>query len=209
MKVNPTISSVLAPAYLPCVEFQRACVEMRWQPDAGHVPRGFLGALGFLEEVELVLVFAEPGNPHEGESHTGLESAYEYATFALGTGRDFFHRNVRKILDMWPALSFEQQLHKAWLTESVLCSAREERGSVSAAASLACGQHYLLSQLAHFPTALIVGLGRKAQGRLRALGFEAFLSAFAAAPQGCNRHEAYASWQQIPIELQRRRLSRA
>ncbi len=154
--------------------------------------------------------FAEPGDPHLGERHTGLESAYEYATLGFGGGKDLFHRNVLKILSMcWPELSFEQQLRKAWLTESVLCSARKEGGSVSVAASRACGRRYLLAQLAEYPSALVVALGKKAQSRLLALGFRSFLPVFAAAPPGCNRREALASWAKIPAELERRRQLRA
>jgi len=206
VKLNPSIARVLAPAYLPCAEFQGACGEMRWQPETGHVPRGFLGATGSLEEVELVLVFAEPGDPHVGERHTGLESAYEYATRGFGMGKDLFHRNVLKILSMcWPELPFEQQLRKAWLTESVLCSARNEGGSVSVSASRACGRRYLLAQLAQFPSALVVALGSKARSRLLGLGFGGFLPVYAAAPPGCNRREALASWAKIPLELERRR----
>jgi len=210
MKLNPAIANILAPAYTPCVEFQRACVQMRWQPDVGHVPRGFLGGSGSLDEVELILVFAEPGDPHIGEHHDGLESAYESATVAFANGRDLFHRNVRKILEMcWPALSFEQQMRKAWLTESVLCSAQTECGSVPSASARACGQHYLLAQLQLFPGALVVALGSKAQSRLRSLGYTAFISAFAVAPPSCNRHEARASWDLIPLELHRRQKARA
>lgn len=96
------------------------------------MPRGFLGAAGSLEEVELVMVFAEPGDPHEGERHEGMTTAYDYATFGFSTGKDLFHRNVREILSLcWPEMSFEQQMRKVWLTESVLCSARKEGGSVS------------------------------------------------------------------------------
>ena len=210
VKLNPKIASVLAPAYLPCAEFKGACSEMRWQPEAGHVPRGFLGATGSLEDVELVLVFAEPGDPQPGESHTGLESAYEYATLGFGNGKDLFHRNVLRILGMcWPELSFEQQLRKAWLTESVLCSARTEGAPVSVPASRACGRRYLLAQLAMFPSALVVALGKKAQSRLQGLGVRSFLPVFAAAPPGCNRREALASWAQIPLEMERRRQLRA
>jgi len=206
LKLNSAIADVLLPAYAPCPEFGRACTEMRWQPKTGHVPRGFLGASGALNEVELVLVFAEPGDPQEGESHTGLESAYEYATFSFETGKDQFHRNVRHVLDScWPELSFEQQMHKVWLTDSVLCSARKECGPVSAGASRACGNRYLRAQLELFPGALVAALGGKAQERLRALGFTSFISAYAAAPPGCNRREAQASWDQIPLELRRLR----
>lgn|SRR6266498_643166 len=57
---NPLIQSLL-PAHAPCVHFSGACAEiMRWKPAQGHVPRGFCGATGNLEEVELVLVTAEP-----------------------------------------------------------------------------------------------------------------------------------------------------
>ena len=205
MHLNPTLSALLAPAYAPCVEFERACTEMRWKPEQGHVPRGFLGAAGSIEEVELVLVFAEPGDPHEGEHHVGIETAYRYATFGFSTGKDLFHRNVRKILSMcWPTLSFEEQMRKVWLTESVLCSARKEGGFVSVAASRACGQRYLLAQLALFPNALIVALGSKAARRMEAIGIVGFIAAYAAAPPGCNRREAQSSWEAVAHELRRR-----
>jgi hypothetical protein len=183
---------------------------MRWRPSAGHVPRGFLGASGSLAEVELVLVLAEPGDPHPQERHEGLQTPYSYAAVCLATGKDLFHRNVRKILGMcWPDLAFEQQMRKVWLTDSVLCSARTEGGNVSPSASRACGQRYLLAQLQLFPGALVVALGRKAQQRLTVLGFTRFLPAFAAAPPGCNGPKAQASWARIPIELNERRRTRA
>ena len=179
---------------------------MRWNPEAGHVPRGFLGACGDPSEVELVLVFAEPGDPHVGEHHSGLDSAYSHATMAFRTGKDLFHRNVRKIIDScWPNIPFEQQMRKVWLTESVLCSARTEGGHVSKSVSTACGRRYLLAQLALFPQAVVVALGDKAQKRLRDLGVSHFISVRAVAPPGCNRKEAPEFWKQIPIELERRR----
>jgi hypothetical protein len=206
MKIAPALAEILSPAYGPCAEFSRNCGEMRWNPKEGHVPRGFLGACGDQSEVELILVVAEPGDPHHGESHSGLDSAYSYATAAFRTGKDQFHRNIRAILDMcWPNLSFEQQLRKFWLTESVLCSARSEGGSVSRTASKACGQRYLLAQLALFPQSLVVALGSKAQDRLRSIGANGFIPVWAAAPPGCNRPEARESWKIIPAELERRR----
>ena len=36
-----------------------------WFPSEGHVPRGFLGATRALEEVEVVMVLAEPGPPKD------------------------------------------------------------------------------------------------------------------------------------------------
>jgi hypothetical protein len=204
--LHPSLERILTPAYSPCQEFSRDCKEMRWDPEAGHVPRGFLGACGKLSDVELVLVFAEPGNPHNGEKHSGLQSAYDYVMSVFAEGKDLFHRNVRKILDScWPGMSFQEQMRKVWLTDSVLCSAPKEGGPVSRATSLACGRRYLLAQLAQFPNPLIVALGRKAQRRLCSLGVHEFLSVYAAAPPGCHRPQAIESWKQIPTELRRRR----
>ncbi len=204
MKLNSSFARLLAPAYGPCPAFSGPCAEMRWNPSQGHVPRGFLGAAGTLKEIELVLVFAEPGDPHEGETHEGLVSAYDYATFAFETGKDQFHRNVRAILDAcWPQLSFEGQMKKVWMIDSVLCSARKEGGPVSAAAAGECGKRYLLEQLRLLPHALVVALGGKAKKRLRSLGFTTFLPAFAAAPPGCNFSGASESWDRIPVELRR------
>jgi hypothetical protein len=107
---------------------------MRWAPDEGHVPRGFCGAGGTLEEVRLVLVVAEPGDPHAGERHGAnpaaegrLDSAYAYAYECFKSGKDLFHRNVRLILNLcWPDIDFDEQMRRTWITESVLCSARTE-----------------------------------------------------------------------------------
>ncbi len=204
MKLHKSLADLLAPAYAPCEAFSGKCREMRWNPAQGHVPRGFLGAAGTLKEIELVLVFAEPGDPHEGETHEGLASAYNYATFGFETGKDQFHRNVRAILDScWPELSFRQQMKKVWMTESVLCSTKKEGGAVSAAVTGECGKRYLKKQLELLPDALIVALGSKAQNRLRAIGVTNFLPAFAAAPPGCNFSGAMESWARIPIELRR------
>lgn len=206
MKLNPSLEKLLAPAYAPCSGFSGPCREMRWNPSKGHVPRGFLGAAGALTEIELVFVFAEPGDPHEGETHEGLTSAYRYATFAFDTGKDQFHRNVRTILDScWPELTFVEQMKKVWMTESVLCSAMKECGSVSTATTGECGRRYLAKQLELLPQALVVALGSKAQKRLRSIDFTDFLPAFAVAPPGCNFSGAKKSWERIPAELRRKR----
>jgi len=92
MSVPPQLAKILEPAY-PCPEFEARCKSiMRWEPKAGHVPRGYYGAIGNLDEVELILVVAEPGDPHAGEFHPeapdkALNSAYEYAgSFESWTG---------------------------------------------------------------------------------------------------------------------------
>lgn len=202
MKMHAALQTVLLPAYGPCPGFAGACRGMRWDPTKGHVPRGFHGGYGALNEIELVLVFAEPGDPHQYERHTGLQSAYAYAGKAIEEGEDLFHRNIRYVLDLcWPGMAHEQQMRKVWMTESVLCSATRECGQVKAVVYRECVTRYLLPQLGLLPQALVVALGGKARDRLRASGFKDFLSAWAVAPPGGNRREAKQSWLRIPQEL--------
>jgi Uracil DNA glycosylase superfamily len=188
---------------------------MRWDPKAGHVPRGFRGACGEISDVELVLILAEPGNPLPNESHSGhLQEAYKYATDSLREGKSLVQRNLLKIIDLcWPGMNFDQQMKKVWITESVLCSAPKESGPVPREVEHACSQRYLSAQLALFPNALIVALGTKAKRRLRKhVGFTSsyhprvrqFLPAFAVAPPGCNSREARPSWERISREVRRR-----
>ena len=98
-------NGVISPTDIP---FRNLSPMMRWESDAGHVPRGFYGALGALAEVELILVFAESGDPHQGQQYAGLQIAFDYAGDAFGASTDLFHRNVRSILDgFWLGLTLE------------------------------------------------------------------------------------------------------
>ena len=118
MSILPSLVKILEPAYGPCAEFGGACKNiMRWCPTSGHVPRGFYGAIGSQFEVELILVVSEPGDPHPGEVHTGLNSAYDYAGKVLCAGQDKYHRNLKQIFDLcWPNEPIERHLRKVWLT---------------------------------------------------------------------------------------------
>ena len=108
MPLQKALLQVLLPAFAPCPEFRGVRKTMRWESDAGHVPRGFYGALGALAEVELILVFAESGDPHQGQQYAGLQIAFDYAGDAFGASTDLFHRNVRSILDgFWLGLTLE------------------------------------------------------------------------------------------------------
>lgn len=200
---NDAVLAVLAPAYAPCAGLRGGCSSMRWAPKRGHVPRGFCGATGSLDEVRLVLVCAEPGDPHESEAHSStapMESVSEYAYRCFRDGKDLFHRNVRAILDMcFPGLPFDAQLRVAWFTDSVLCSARVECGGVPASAWRECRRRCLEPQLALFPNAVVAALGAKARDRLE--GVPGVVAAVAAAPPGCNRPEARASWQAIADQV--------
>ena len=124
---------------------------------------------------------------------------------AFRNGSDLFHRNVRRILDScWPDLDFDQQMKKVWITESVLCSASRECGTVSSSIGVTCALRYLIPQIKLFDSALVVALGRKSQARLRSVGFHDFYPAFAVAPPGCNQKAAKESWARIPNELEKK-----
>lgn len=206
MSLHPSIAKVLAPAYAPCQAFAGPCSTMRWIPAQNHVPRGFLGATGRLDEVELVLVFAEPGDPRFDELTTDLESAYRVVSEGFEKRSDLFHRNVCGILDAcWPGLAFREQMKRVWMTQSVLCSAPKSTGPVSTRVAKECGSRYLIGQLGLFPSALVVAMGSKARDRLRQIGVTGFLDVSAAAPPGCNHKGARESWSRIPTELARRK----
>lgn len=206
----PELTRVLLSAYGPCPGFSSVCESLRWIPGAGHVPRGFCGAIGQLGDVELVLIVAEPGNPHRGEFYGAVHSSQElfeeicyYVYKCFSSGKDQFHRNIRRILDLcWPSLRFDEQMRRTWITES-LCSASTEGGPVPAAITRFCTDSYLAKQLSILPHTTIVTLGAKARSRVEHLGVK-FMAAGAAAPPGCNFAGAKESWEQVAEEVRRR-----
>jgi hypothetical protein len=176
----------------------------------GHVPRGFVGALGTLEEIELVLLIAEPGNPYSSERHTGsnptefIEGVCAYAFQQYERRTDLIHRNVRGILDRcWPGLTLRDQFRKTWISETYLCSAVREGGSVPAASWRVCVNDYLSPQLRLLPDRVVVALGKKAQQR--AASFPFVHKAGAVSPPGCNFAGVKTSWDAIPGYLAARR----
>lgn len=204
VSVHPALREILLNAYAPCASFAGRCGSMRWAPDAGHVPRGFCGAFGSLQDVALVLVVAEPGDPHVGETHphmpsAALESTVKHAYECLRSGRDLFHRNIRTILDLcWPDLALDAQLRRTWITESVLCSARSEGAALPMRVASECRARFLDRQLDVLPHALVAALGAKAQQRLRG---RQFIAAASVAPPGCNFRGARDSWHAIAQAL--------
>lgn len=206
------LRKVLLAAYDPCPGFHSICTIMRWIPEHGHVPRGFCGAVGQLSDVELVLIVAEPGDPHGRESYSPAEPSsamfetvcrYVYECYA--SGKDQFHKNIRYILDLcWPGLPIVEQMRRTWITESTLCSAETEGGRIQSAVNRFCVDSYLSKQLDLLPQAVIATLGGKARDRVRRLEHEV-ISASAAAPPGCNFRGAKESWEQIAAEVQMRR----
>ena len=208
MKPCRELLTIIEPAYAPCRNFADACSSLVWAPHKGQVPRGFLGATGSLREVELVLVFAEPGDPHDEEKHESMDTSLDYTYRCMKLGTDQFHRNVRHILNLcFPEDSFDSQLCKTWMTESLLCSAPKEGGSVKASSWRACAACYLKPQLDLLSQAFVVALGSKAQSRLKSIGIP-FFPAGAAAPPGCNFPSAKSSWDEVAKILRERRITK-
>jgi hypothetical protein len=203
----PELAEVLLDAYAPCPEFDDRCPAARWAPRQGHVPRGFIGALGRLDEVKLVLLMAEPGNPLPGESHDGpdarskMESTCAHTFKLLQAHPGSVHRNLRYILNRcWPERPLREQLKRTWITESYLCSAGLITGPVPSGSVNACFSRYLRRELELLEGRVIVALGGKAQARIRS-GVR-YHPAFAVGAPGCNFAGAKPSWDAIPRYLQ-------
>ncbi|MYD44101.1 MAG: hypothetical protein F4W90_09460 [Gammaproteobacteria bacterium] len=207
----PTIEllDILEPAYAPCEAFSGGCNgTATWLPKRGHVPRGFLGATGNVDDIELVFLIAEPGNPHANSSfgpdlppQSLIAQTVDDTYRCFRDGVDLFHRKMRLILDLaFPDLALDDQLRRAWITNTYLCSAPEETGSVPTVASDACDDTYLRAQLELLPGRPVIALARKAYNRVKRLGRaipdleDRLFDAVAASPPGCNHRGAYPSW---------------
>ena len=155
--MNADLRRILEPAYNPCGGFCGKCKGLikPWNPAAGHVPRGFYGALGDVSEVRLVMVLAEPTTPGTDEDHThGIESAFAYAGKCYQHGDDPGHANTRSIIRKcflgplhWTDQAWREIMRKVWITNSVLCSAMTPAAKVAPACENHCGKLYLVKQL--------------------------------------------------------------
>ena len=205
------LADILLPAYDPCPGFASTCRDIaKWDPRRGHVPRGFVGATSTLAEVEVVMLFAEPGDPYgrdpfspaqSKQSLLGQASRYTFDHHRDGT--DLFHRNLRLLLDLiFPSLQFEEQMKRAWLTETYLCSAPQETGNVPAKAERGCGDRYLARQLTLFDGVPVIALGGKAEKRARRYAPN-LIKAYSIAPPGCNHKPARPSWENAAAQARK------
>lgn len=199
---NRRLAKILRPAYQPCPGFELGCEGIaKWCPSEGHVPRGFVGALSSAEEVEVVVVAAEPGNPLSEETYRHNRVLFDRVfrhTFDLTMGRSTqFHENLRCLLDLiFPKLEIGQQLEKAWVTESYLCSAPKEGGRIGATAEMECAERYLRKQLDLFGDVPVIACGGKAHRRVKRVTRypQNLIRAYALAPPGSNHSPARPSW---------------
>lgn len=210
------LREVLVEALRPCVHLEGTCkATMQWSPVAGHVPRGFVGAFGSIDDVEVVIVTAEPGTPLTGERQeienltpqervrVMCQFTYDQLAGTIGRAPDY-HDNVLFILEqIWPGLTLDQKLTKTWITESVLCSAPQTGGAVPQVIEATCRKDYLGRQLQLLPGRLVVALGGKAQRRLLEGGFGFNASAYhpSATHGKGQKSRARASWEKAAVEI--------
>ncbi len=184
----------------PCPGFSGACRGVaRWKPVLGHVPRGFVGGLGSIDEIEVVILVAEPGNPLVGEKYElgdQLAQTCQHTFRLLSGDGSLFHRNLRYLLDqVFPGLRLRDQLRKAWITETYLCSAPEAAGRVPSDAEKECASRFLGQQLDLLEGLPVIALGDKAYARVRRVpGIRNVTKAYSVARPGCYRRPARASW---------------
>jgi len=210
MLLPQSLAAVLNPAYNPCAHFTGACKGLTWNPERGFVPRGYFGAPRLISDIELVIVLAEPSNPVPGENHSWIAGCADVAsamaermTQSILSRNSAFSRNLTFILECcWTPLDLEAAIQRTWITESVLCSAEYPCAPVLSAAT--CTSNYLIQQLHLFPAAFLVALGRKAQGRLRSLGYDAAYAPSPAKPSG-NWHSSKHAWEQLGTLFQQER----
>lgn len=205
------ILDLLREAYVPCQYFG-TCAQAVYDPKKGLVPRGYLGATASLNDVEAVIVLAEPGYPHPNESHDGedpdaiIRSTIRYTYKCYNEGKDDIHKNVRWFADrLFPEYesNFEKQLDKLWITESRLCSLDEDKETknISKVERLRCTEYHALRQIQLFPNAQII-LAGVSKAQKAAHLFPGAIRCWAFARPGSNRKEARPSWNEAAVKFQ-------
>jgi hypothetical protein len=199
------LKDIILPAYNKCTGFGGICKDyVIWDPKNGHIPRGYCGALGRIEEVKLVLVMAEPGNPSNQEKYFGptqedyLQEHINYVSFKNGNK---FHSNVRLILSLcFPDMEFSEIFKKVWITESVLCSTGPDKsstGTVPKCVVKECGNRYLKAQRQLFENAYWVAVGAKARNRMQSLKIFFNEAIIHPAPPAGLTKKAIESWESM------------
>lgn len=178
----PQFKQILSEAVMGCphAEDKYKCLGRvhRICETAGHMPRGFYGAKR-LEDIELVIVTAEPGDPAADESYFGDADSRvrQHAMFfeRLQKSTKPFHEGLKKLLgycwrdELAPDAQrnhLDAQWERTWYTNTVLCSANTSGGTIRKACVLTCGDYYLRRQLNLVPNAFVIALGHKARRRI-------------------------------------------
>ena len=228
------LTEILIPAYAAeiadnpncCASANSACSCMKAHFKNGLLARGYTGAFGKIEDVELVLVLAEPGNPTDYETvgkknpkHIIADSADEIFRKWIAAGATPFHRNLQTILaecwkksDCWNQTVSQSPeiMRRTWITESVLCSAAGSTKRIEKSVEMECAKNFLLPQLLkifqkslHRP--FIVALGGKAAKRMEQSNIDFDFKAAAPGLPGGNFPESKASWKKLGAKFRQQR----
>ena len=119
----------------PCEHFKGACKGVcHWCPKKGYVPRGYGTSARSINEIELVVVTAEPADPLDEEQYgadldENFQSILNNFNVAMtgvvtrGGRKNMFHDRLCELLNIfWPNEALEEQMRRVWFTDSVLCS---------------------------------------------------------------------------------------
>lgn len=94
---------------------------------------------------------------------------------------------------LYPDVSFDEQLRHVWLTEGRLCSINNEIGALR---DHRCAERYLRAELELLPNATVVAFGGKAHDYVRRLKIRPEpVRAYSLAPPGANHRPARPSWE--------------
>ena len=154
------LQEIFLPAYEPCKHFGDPCARRRWNPIDGHIPRGFTGAFGTLQDVELVIVAWRPApKVQEDESYTAevagngrvrkptelMAQACKFTYTCINERREDYHEEIHDVIDSYfGGNDFRQKLRKAFIMQVCLCS-KGEPGDESVRT---CNNEYLQKALA-------------------------------------------------------------
>lgn len=153
---NKELGLTLGQAYAPCEELHLRCKDMIYDPRHGQIPRGFYGAEGELDEIQLVMILMEPAMSDGRPAHN-IFDVWKVAKRAYGTEDSLGHRRMREILQKaFPGLEYPKEvMRRVWITESILCS-RPSNG-IRFRNAQACITTYLVKQLDLMPDDAIIG----------------------------------------------------
>jgi hypothetical protein len=189
----------------PCQNFKKTCRDhMKWIPERGYVPSGFGGANGSLDDVQLVIITAEPSTPLKDDTYAGspkkmiskeLSLFEKYMRGHVADNKSRYFPNLKEILDNFfgPNRSLDDKLKSTWFTTSVKCAAERTGGPVKRNIEIACTDLYLKRELGLLPNAFVLALGGKARDRLKRVGI--YVNAWAHHPSARNPIKREASWQ--------------
>ncbi len=176
---------ILRPLYQGAAE--RCPCNLRFDAQNGWIPRGMFGAEAGGSKVQLVVVSQNPGHPLHGEAETYrqalsctdddaradklLELQEQFIrTVHLQppTGKNGrYHRELMGLLREALGTDDEGVLRHVYFTEAVKCSTADEQAQIALSLYRECTGRTLGRELALFPEAPILALGRGAENAVR------------------------------------------